>query len=186
MSYVFMISNLMMINTFFQESNLNLNKTFCCNSFFSKYQKTHIKKTTSELPEKYLNDTFFYVQGSRISLPMVGFPRGRKGGPSNPPNAFNCAFCYIYDYIQNFEVVGYAYANMLKDRRAYDNTVETSVYVRFEPPITIQLLYNVSDQFGFVITIGLERDLRQYKSSTKKLLGSYQSHFSNWSIMKCG
>ena len=91
----------------------------------------------------------------------------------------------LYDYIQNFEVVGYAYANMLKDRRAYDKTVETSVYVRFEPPITIQLLYNVSDQFGFVITIGLERDLRQYKSSTKKLLGSYQSHFSNWSIMKC-
>ena len=37
----------------------------------------------------------------------------------------------LYDYIQNFEVVGYAYANMLKDRRAYDKTVETSVYVRF-------------------------------------------------------
>ena len=29
------------------------------------------------------------------------------------------------------KVVGYAYANMLKDRRAYDKTVETSVYTRF-------------------------------------------------------
>ena len=39
----------------------------------------------------------------------------------------------IYNSIVNFEVVGYAYANMLKDRRAYDKTVETSVYVRFVP-----------------------------------------------------
>ena len=44
-----------------------------------------------------------------------------------------------YENIQNFEVVGYAYANMLKDRRAYDKTVETSVYVRFAPPVTIEL-----------------------------------------------
>ena len=70
-----------------------------------------------------------YIQGGWISLPMVGFPRGRKGGPSNPQMLL--IVILLYDNIQNFEVVGYAYANMLKDRRAYDKTVETSVYVRF-------------------------------------------------------
>ena len=34
----------------------------------------------------------------------------------------------VEDYLK---VLGYAYANMLKDRRAYDKTVETSVYVRW-------------------------------------------------------
>jgi len=32
-------------------------------------------------------------------------------------------------FIKDGKVLGYAYANMLKDRRAYDKTVETSVYV---------------------------------------------------------
>ena len=68
---------------------------------------------------------------------MVGFPRGGKGGPKK--NKMLLIVILLNDNIQYFKVVGYAYANMLKDRRAYDKTVETSVYVRFAPPVTIEL-----------------------------------------------
>ena len=61
----------------------------------------------------------------------------------------------------DLKVLGYAYANMLKDRRAYDKTVETSVYVRFAsfgkiPYIYVRFLSHIlkaSAQFRNTISI---------------------------------
>ena len=54
----------------------------------------------------------------------------------------------------DLKVLGYAYANMLKDRRAYDKTVETSVYVRFYHTFNVRILSQIlkgSSKQGFIL-----------------------------------